>query len=715
MAAEDTSGARPGPVVLRIKLRYDDVEAMVQRFAPNVGKSGLFLPTKSLQPVGAEVKFELRLANDKPVLVGLGKVKAIKEPDPGNPKAAFGMAIELTRVTRESRDLIMKMLERRKLLGLPETALPMPGDVDAARRSEVVETGVRDLASAAVPAAPPVVIDSEPVSSLLTAPRRQSGPLAVAKLTAVAPLAPEPPRRKRKALGEIIEGASGPVVAVTVPGLDEDVDVGAVLARARSLAGGNLDAELDALRETAAAPIEISVEAASAELARQLGGTSVDRQRDRNARWAPPPTTVSVPAAPEQLITEPSLPALEPAPPEPEPTPEPTPEPASASEPEDSEVDPEQIADEIHELEDEDLEDIEHTQLGLNAVAPDAFDQHAYSTEPSVSQDELAQRLDDQLAAAEAEAEVDDLGLAAPIATGYDDMAMDAAIAAAIQSPIFSEPADESDATNEPAEEIEPAEEAEEIDDFEILAEADEEDADLLAAHGEVDSHVENVLAAPVAEPELESEPELAIPSEPEPEPELEPVRESRPSLSDFAMRLDLDDDSLDVPHSDIDPRILSAGQALAVLEDVEDATGEDAERDDAYDPEASFTQAGQLPPDPLDLDPATADFPPLREVDHRDASEPHGRPNLAAADDGYDLESALEALDVDLDDLSASHARTELPRALPTRSSSQQHAASRPGRHRLPSEGVDVDPVPVPDRRRLSSEGIDVDLDDED
>ena len=84
MAAEDSSGPRP-PVVLRIKLRYENLDAMVHRFAPNVGKSGLFLPTKSVQPLGAEIKFELRLADDTPVLIGLGRVKAVREPDPTNP------------------------------------------------------------------------------------------------------------------------------------------------------------------------------------------------------------------------------------------------------------------------------------------------------------------------------------------------------------------------------------------------------------------------------------------------------------------------------------------------------------------------------------------------------------------------------------------------------------------------------------------------------
>src|SRR5688572_15884016 len=130
MAPDDNSGAKPaGPVVLRIKLRYDDIEAMVQRFASNVGKSGMFLPTKSMQPIGTEVKFELRLANDTPVLVGLGRVKQVLPHDPDRPKAAFGMAIELMRVSREGRDVIIKMIERRKQLGLPEVAIPVPDDL----------------------------------------------------------------------------------------------------------------------------------------------------------------------------------------------------------------------------------------------------------------------------------------------------------------------------------------------------------------------------------------------------------------------------------------------------------------------------------------------------------------------------------------------------------------------------------------------------------
>ncbi len=327
MPADDPSGARP-PVVLRIKLRYEDVDAMVQRFAPNVGKSGLFIPTKSLQPIGTEVKFELRLANDQPVLVGLGRVKATKAPDPANPRAAFGMAIELMRVTREAREVIIRMIERRRAMGLADVAIPMPEDVESARRGDVetqprAETGAIVSAAMAVPYSAPILaalppkkkalatakthpgsgvhdtaVTDPPIrptpppasTQVLTAPRPTSGPMAVARSVTTRPsavaLAPEPVRAKRPRLTDLIARAaelSVPVAAVTVPGLDEHVDVEAAMLRARALAGSSdLDEELAVLREQSGSThgevVEISIEAASAELARSLGGAAISKR-----------------------------------------------------------------------------------------------------------------------------------------------------------------------------------------------------------------------------------------------------------------------------------------------------------------------------------------------------------------------------------------------------------------------------------------------------
>jgi hypothetical protein len=731
-----------GPVVLRIKLRYDDVETMVQRFAPNVGKSGLFLPTKSLQPVGAEVKFELRLSTEQTVLVGLGRVKVAKPPDPDDPKATFGMSVELMRVTRESRDLILKILERRRELGLPELSIPQPSDIDAARRADA---GIVE----AVPVAPP--IDSKPES--FTAPRRvATGPQAVAKVAAVAPLAPEPPRRKRPGLGELIERASGPVAMMAEPELDADVDVAAVLARARVLAGGDLDAELDALRESAAAPIEISIEAASAELARKLG-------------WAPPPIVKSEPV---QAKADPA-----PAPVEPEPEPEPEPEapspaltipdavvpepadthaddeaqpielitePSQRSEPEPEpepvpelelresqpaiDVEPEQIHDEIHQLADEDFEEIEQTQIGLEPepepeADPAAFDEHAFATRPSLEQEAIAARLDAELAEAEAQAEDDDWGFGdsippqPPLEPEYqqdyihrfDSQAepqrtLDDAFAETYAEPL-------TDGTMD----------IEEIQDFEILAEADAADADLLAAHGEQDA------------------------STTEPPPPAE-----RPSHSDFHARLDLGDDSdfypAIAPPSDGTPQKIdahlaqSAGHALAALASFDDIDDQQ-EVDEAlptppaqqriqpiYDDQGSSSYTFANPPDPNEFEDEhhnVADaFTPLPAFDDSDVhervvDEPIPPMTRRPGSKDVDLESALEALDVDLDDLSVPHARTELARehAKPGRRP-ERPAAAAPARSRTPEPTPARSGRQQPRAPRASTDdGVLIDFDD--
>jgi hypothetical protein len=78
------------------------------------------------------------------------------------------------------------------------------------------------------------------------------------------------------------------------------------VARARALTGGvhgagELDRELDALLEGSAVPVEITVEAASRELAERLGGAPVERRSGpTRAPAAPaPPPAAEAPDEPE--------------------------------------------------------------------------------------------------------------------------------------------------------------------------------------------------------------------------------------------------------------------------------------------------------------------------------------------------------------------------------------------------------------------------------
>jgi hypothetical protein len=730
VGSDDTSGGRPaGPVVLRIKLRYDDLDTMVQRFAPNVGRSGLFLPTRAIQPLGAEVKFELRLANDTPVLVGLGRVKQVRPPDPDHPRAPFGMSIELMRVTRESREVIIRMIERRRAVGLADVGIPMPEDVEAAKRADVEATTPRAETSGIVRDAM-AQFASAPVSEqLLTSPRRDSGPLAIATAQSFAPLAPEAARAHRLKPSELIAKVteSGPVDAggfVAIEGLDDaKLDLGKVLARARALAaaagGEDLDAELAALQDNAAAPIEIGVEAASAELARQLGGTPVRRERSGASGWAPPPAItlvmppVAEPAAEGEAATATATAAAaaadvsapDAASTEVEHVEEPragfAPDTVIATEPS-SRLKALVIAEHDHD-DDEDAEELddadlvpadEHTEIGDIPVGP------AFGAE-------LADQLEAHLAAAEAEAdaeladgmqEVPVQAADAPGADGrysdgqYSDVQQPDVQQPDVQQPDVHQPdvqqpdgqqpdgqyadgqyaegpyadgpyadgqyadgqyadgqyadgqyADGQPADGQPADVPQPdvhqpdvqyadgagvpeAEIEQEISDLDVLAEADADDADLLGADGEADAG--DVL------------------------PEVQAVQ---PPVDDFASRLDLDDED----------RAPVFGERHAVPDPLQ------------YDPPSGgYTLAEQYPQSGIEFD-----------EPHAFANEPGQQAQVAEPAD-YELENALEALDVDMEDiggLQESSRPVALP-GLPARRPRTEAPTARGGR--LPSTG---------------------------
>ncbi len=720
MASDDPAGTRPAPVVLRIKLRYDTVEAMTERFAPHVGRSGLFLPTRSLQPLGAEVKFELRLATDRPVLVGLGRVASVKAQDPRDPAAAYGIGVELMRVTRESRELILKLLARRKQLGLPEVALPRAEEIDAARLAAAEASGV------------PQPIGASPVL--------ESRPVAAA--AAIPPLPAEPPRKKRRPVSEVIEAASGPIaVSLAIPGLDEDVDVGKVLARARVLAGGDLDQELEQLRDQVAAPlVEISVEDASAELARQLGGVAVRRARSQG--WAPPPAVAAEveakaepepePAAdPEPEVEAKAEPEPEPeraADPEPEAEAKAAPEPERAAEPEaaaapepEAVAAPEAAEAEVHAelgmgIIERDEEDLAHLRSDVRrrAFTPPNVDQiltepaaaiepadwtYSPAGEPEPASEPAGEP--EPASAGEPEPPARDgqgVGALHPFEDDDDDEGEHTHIGGALgESGGFEQTlllAGELDALGEPAEvpaaaatadvaaTADPEEEIiEEIDEFEILAEADAADADLLAAYGEAD---------------LAAAPEIPQPA----------AAHREPSAHDIASRLDYDDDFYSPPPGPppsapltLDPRELSVDPALGALDSADEPVDFDEPHAGAvpvpyprYGSHSGYI-AAQPPRDPEDeFSSHHIDIAPPPDLDPRDGHPP-----------AHELETALGALDVDLDAFAHAPEAPE-PRRGPARGT---------GSGRAVRSAVGTAPGRAP--RAPTDDGIVIDFDDDD
>src|SRR5687768_4465992 len=128
MNDEDKRANRRVPVALRNRLRYQQVDQFISKFAVNVSRGGMFLSSRNPKPIGTKLQFEMRLADDSPVIEGSGEVRWIREYDRARPNEPYGMGIRFTQLSPESRALIERIIEHRRSLGAEEDdedAIPM--------------------------------------------------------------------------------------------------------------------------------------------------------------------------------------------------------------------------------------------------------------------------------------------------------------------------------------------------------------------------------------------------------------------------------------------------------------------------------------------------------------------------------------------------------------------------------------------------------------
>jgi hypothetical protein len=91
---------------VRLQLKCSNTEDFIERFAPNVTRGGIFLPSRELRDVGAVIRFELALADERVVFAGVGVVTWAK------PK---GMGVKFTALDPESAPILERLLVRRQL------------------------------------------------------------------------------------------------------------------------------------------------------------------------------------------------------------------------------------------------------------------------------------------------------------------------------------------------------------------------------------------------------------------------------------------------------------------------------------------------------------------------------------------------------------------------------------------------------------------------
>jgi hypothetical protein len=130
---------------LRIVTRCKSVDELVQAFEPFVDGETCFIPNKRGRPVGTEIAFSIRLADNTSVLRGAGVVRD-HWTDDANPFGRPGIRIAITRIAPQSRAVYARLVPRPSRD--TSSAVPIMRLMEKTERAEVAERGVKTIAMA---------------------------------------------------------------------------------------------------------------------------------------------------------------------------------------------------------------------------------------------------------------------------------------------------------------------------------------------------------------------------------------------------------------------------------------------------------------------------------------------------------------------------------------------------------------------------------------
>ncbi|MFA5623520.1 MAG: hypothetical protein WC966_00480 [Bradymonadales bacterium] len=140
--------------MIKATLKYTTQEAFIEGIAPLISRAGLFIRTRSTRPIGTEVHFEFRLADDSQVYIGEGVVR--KEiPFVGGPSSQMsGMLLSLNRINRPFKEVVDAVLKAKEIQehkqrgGLTERDSTPPA-MEAAEATETAQSSSQATDTAA--------------------------------------------------------------------------------------------------------------------------------------------------------------------------------------------------------------------------------------------------------------------------------------------------------------------------------------------------------------------------------------------------------------------------------------------------------------------------------------------------------------------------------------------------------------------------------------
>jgi uncharacterized protein (TIGR02266 family) len=189
---QDTRKDRRAKIVsLNVRYKSATVDEFIDNHSHDVSKGGLFIKTSSPFPPGTLLKFEIRIAGDKAVIAGVGRVVWKREAAQSGPEVPAGMGVKFIKIDDASRLVIDKLVESR-------------GEGSNAYDEGVGESGGQEPPVAAAAAAP-AAVGIKPIVpvSAATVASREMKPASVALPSSATPPAQAAPFRPAPSASKI--------------------------------------------------------------------------------------------------------------------------------------------------------------------------------------------------------------------------------------------------------------------------------------------------------------------------------------------------------------------------------------------------------------------------------------------------------------------------------------------------------------------------------
>jgi molecular chaperone DnaK len=168
-------------VGLLVKLKHSDVGSFAEEFATNLSPGGMFIRSRSPQPVGTLVKFEVQIAGGVRVLRGTAVVRWVR--DVADAEGPPGMGLQFQDLDPVTQALIDRMLELNR-------AAEKAAAEKAAAATSAEEVEKEMLAKGLLPAAPVRKASAPKAAPAAPKPGAKAAP---AKPAEAAPSRVEPP------------------------------------------------------------------------------------------------------------------------------------------------------------------------------------------------------------------------------------------------------------------------------------------------------------------------------------------------------------------------------------------------------------------------------------------------------------------------------------------------------------------------------------------